>query len=128
MNNGLVTGIGVAATVILMATLLGQTWKQWRERTTKGVARWFFLGQVSASVGFVAYSLLTGSVLFAVTNGLILLSALAGYVVLRINRRRLTCPPRAETHAPVPAARPATRHEKGETLHPPLHGGLHALR
>jgi uncharacterized protein with PQ loop repeat len=85
--------IGVLATAILIATLIGQTVKQWLERTTRGVARWFFLGQVSASVLFVTYSLMMGSVLFAVANGLILLSAVAGYVVLRMNRRRVAAPP-----------------------------------
>jgi hypothetical protein len=40
-------------------------------------------------VCFIIYSVLIGSTLFAVANGLILLSALAGYIVLRINRRRV---------------------------------------
>ncbi len=57
----MVNAIGVAAAAILMGTLIGQTVKQWRERTTRGVARWFFLGQVSASVGFVVYSMLTAA-------------------------------------------------------------------
>ena len=83
------TFFGLLATAILIATLCAQTLKQWREHATRGITRWFFLGQVSASVCFIIYSVLIGSTLFAVTNGLILLSALAGYVVLRINRRRL---------------------------------------
>jgi uncharacterized protein with PQ loop repeat len=82
------TIFGLLATAILVVTLCAQTIKQWRERATRGVARWFFLGQVSASVFFIIYSLLIHSTLFAITNGLILLSALAGYVVLRLNRRR----------------------------------------
>lgn len=80
--------VGLLATAILIATLSAQTIKQWREHTTRGIARWFFLGQVSASVCFIIYSLMIGSVLFAVANTLILLSAFAGYVVLRVNRRR----------------------------------------
>lgn len=80
--------LGLIATAILVATLTGQTVKQWREGATRGIARWFFLGQVSASLCFIAYSLLIHSTLFAVTNTLVLLSALAGYVVLRLNRRR----------------------------------------
>lgn len=79
---------GLLATAILIATLTGQTIKQWREHSTRGIARWFFLGQVSASVCFIIYSLLIHSLLFAVANLLILASALAGYVVLRLNRRR----------------------------------------
>lgn len=83
--------VGLLATAILVATLTGQTLKQWRERSTQGIARWFFLGQVSASVCFVVYSLLIDSLLFAVANFLILASALAGYVVLRRNRARARC-------------------------------------
>ncbi|MET0292675.1 MAG: hypothetical protein ABW136_09960 [Steroidobacteraceae bacterium] len=83
---------GIAATVILVATLISQTVKQWRERVTKGVSRWFFLGQVSASVCFIIYSVLIGSVLFTITNALILASAFAGYVVLQLNRRRARSP------------------------------------
>jgi MtN3 and saliva related transmembrane protein len=94
MTHQLANIIGILATAILVATLVGQTVKQWHERTTRGVARWFFLGQVSASLGFIAYSLMVGSILFAVTNALILLSAVAGYVVLRMNRRRIAGPPR----------------------------------
>lgn len=80
--------LGLLATGILVVTLTAQTVKQWRERSTTGIARWFFLGQVSASLCFVAYSLAIHSRLFAFTNALILLSALAGYIVLRVNRRR----------------------------------------
>ena len=86
--------VGLLATAILITTLTAQTVKQWRERETNGVARWFFLGQVSASVCFVLYSLLVHSVLFAIANALILLSAFAGYVVLRLNRQRAIRPTR----------------------------------
>ncbi len=84
--------LGLIATAILVVTLTAQTLKQWRERSTTGIARWFFLGQVSASVFFILYSLSIGSLLFAVTNLLILLSAFAGYLVLRWNRRRALAP------------------------------------
>jgi uncharacterized protein with PQ loop repeat len=99
---------GLLATGILIATLGAQTVKQWREHTTRGIARWFFLGQVSASVCFIVYSILIGSTLFAVANALILLSALAGYIVLRINRKRLLRAPfdahgRAVVHRPPDA-------------------------
>ena len=86
--------IGVLAMAILVATLVGQNVKHWHERSTRGTARWFLLGQVSASLLFLTYSVMVGSVLFAVTNALILASALAGYVVLRMNRRRIAAPPR----------------------------------
>ena len=95
--------IGLVATAILVATLAGQTMKQWREGATRGIARWFFLGQVSASICFVVYSLLIHSRLFAVANTLVLLSALAGYVVLRLNRRRAL-----RLHPPQPQPQQAT--------------------
>lgn len=83
------TFFGLLATAILLTTLCAQTIKQWREHATRGIARWFFLGQVSASVCFVIYSVLIHSMLFAVANALILASALAGYIVLRVNRSRV---------------------------------------
>ena len=94
------TVFGVLATLILIATLIGQTVKQWRERETKGVSRWFFIGQVSASACFILYSAMIGSVLFTITNALILASALGGYLVLRANRRRVgaTTASRAAQH------------------------------
>jgi uncharacterized protein with PQ loop repeat len=99
--------VGLLATAILLTTLTAQTVKQWREQSTTGIARWFFLGQVSASVCFVAYSLLIGSRLFAIANGLILLSAFAGYVVLRMNRRRALQRTRAEAAGLRDATRPS---------------------
>lgn len=88
MDVGFPHWIGLLATAMLITTLCAQTVKQWRECSTKGVSRWFFLGQVSASAGFITYSWLIGSVLFTVANTLVLASAFAGYVVLRLNRRR----------------------------------------
>src|SRR5438132_11574267 len=81
--------LGVLATAILVATLGAQTIKQWHERATIGIPRWSLLGHICASACFVSYSLLIHSVLFAIANGLILMSAIAGYVVLRLNRRRV---------------------------------------
>ena len=88
MDVGFPHWIGLLATAMLVATLCAQTIKQWRECSVKGVSRWFFLGQVTASVGFITYSWLIGSVLFVIANTLVLASAFAGYVVLRLNRRR----------------------------------------
>jgi len=106
--------VGLLATAILLTTLTAQTVKQWREQSTTGIARWFFLGQVSASVCFVIYSLLIGSRLFAVANSLVLLSALAGYVVLRVNRRRALQRSRREAAGLREATRPASPPAAGE--------------
>ncbi len=100
---------GILATGILMATLGAQTVKLWREHATRGIARWFFIGQVSASACFFIYSVMIGSTVFAVANALMLISAVAGYLVLRANRRRVV-------QQSVPA-RPAREFIRG--AHPP---------
>jgi MtN3 and saliva related transmembrane protein len=42
------------------------------------VSRWLFVGQLATSLGFTIYSALLGNVVFVVTNGLMVLNALAG--------------------------------------------------
>lgn len=79
--------LGWAASAILLATLLRQVFVQWRERSTEGVSSWLFVGQISASVGFVAYSWLVGNRVFVVTNCAILLTAVLGQLIYRRNVR-----------------------------------------
>lgn len=67
--------------MILLATLAGQVWQQWRSDSVRGVSPWLFLGQISASVGFVIYSTLIGNTVFIVTNSLILATALVGQAI-----------------------------------------------
>lgn len=81
--------IGWIASAILIATLARQTWRQWKEPDPRGVSHWLFVGQIAASVGFVAYSWLLHNWVFIVTNTLILLTAIAGQLVyLRAQRKR----------------------------------------
>ena len=79
--------IGWLASAILIATLARQTWRQWREPDPRGVSRWLFLGQIAASVGFVAYSWMLRNWVFIVTNTLILLTAIVGQLALSRARR-----------------------------------------
>lgn len=79
--------LGWAATAVLIATLTRQIYKQHRAGSTDGVSTWLFVGQITASVLFIVYSALVGSVVFVVTNGLILLTAVVGQV-LAVRRRR----------------------------------------
>lgn len=79
--------VGWIASAILLATLARQTWRQWREPDPRGVSRWLFLGQIAASVGFVAYSWMLGNWVFIVTNTLILLTAVVGQLALSRARR-----------------------------------------
>ena len=79
--------VGWIASAILLATLARQTWRQWREPDPRGVSRWLFLGQIAASVGFVAYSWMLRNWVFIVTNTLILLTAIFGQLALSRARR-----------------------------------------
>jgi len=79
--------IGWAAAAILLLTLGRQVYTQWRDRTSKGVSRWLFIGQCAASAGFILYSWLLKNWVFVVTNALILLTAVIGEVIFLRNRR-----------------------------------------
>jgi uncharacterized protein with PQ loop repeat len=80
--------IGWAAVGALFVTMTGQAWKQWRDRVKHGISKFFFLGQVTASVLFLAYSILMGDRIFIVGNALVLAAAIAGGAILAYNRRR----------------------------------------
>lgn len=76
--------IGWAASAVLLATLLRQVYTQWRERSTKGVSRWLFIGQLTASTGFLIYSFLLDNWVFVFTNAALLVTALIGqWIYLR---------------------------------------------
>ena len=79
--------IGWGASAILIATLARQVYTQWRERTTEGVSRWLFIGQLCASIGFTIYSAMVGNGVFVFTNAVLLLTAIVGQLIYRRNRR-----------------------------------------
>ena len=79
--------IGWAASVVLIATLVRQTVTQWRADDPQGVSSWLFAGQITASVLFVAYSVLLKNMVFIVTNSLILATAIVGQCVYLRARR-----------------------------------------
>jgi uncharacterized protein with PQ loop repeat len=81
--------IGWTAAAILLLTLGRQVYTQWRDRTSKGVSRWLFVGQCAASIAFIVYSWLLGSWVFVVTNVLILVTAVVGQIIYMRNRREL---------------------------------------
>ena len=78
--------IGWAAVAALFVTMTGQAWKQWRDRVKHGIGKFFFLGQVTASLLFLAYSALVGDTVFVVGNALVLAAAVAGGAILWWNR------------------------------------------
>jgi uncharacterized protein with PQ loop repeat len=80
--------IGWAAAAILVATIGRQVYTQWRAGTTAGVSKWLFVGQLSASAGFVAYSWLERDWVFVATNAVMLATALLGQCIYQRNRRK----------------------------------------
>lgn len=70
--------IGWASSIILLLTLIKQVYKQWKERTGKGVSKWLFVGQLFASVGFTVYSYLVGNWVFTVTNAILTVNNVIG--------------------------------------------------
>lgn len=84
----MIEAIGWLSSAILVATITTQVHRQWASGTSKGVSSWLFIGQLAASSGFLAYSLLQRDLVFSVTNGLMALAALVGYAIVRIHRRR----------------------------------------
>jgi uncharacterized protein with PQ loop repeat len=79
--------IGWMASAVLIATLLHQVRVQWRERSTEGVSGWLFVGQVTASAGFLTYSWLIDNTVFVLSNAVLIITALIGQWVYRRNRR-----------------------------------------
>lgn len=60
--------LGWASSLILLATLVKQVRKQWIDKTSEGISKWLFVGQLAASIGFTVYSVATESWVFAFTN------------------------------------------------------------
>jgi MtN3 and saliva related transmembrane protein len=82
-----VDAIGWTSSVILVLTIANQIRKQWHAGTSEGVSTWLFIGQLAASTGFTIYSLLLHNWVFAVTNSVMLLGALLGYVITMRQKR-----------------------------------------
>ena len=80
--------VGWAAAAILLATVGRQVYSQWRSKTTKGLSKWLFVGQIAASVGFVVYSWIVANWVFVVTNVFMLLTAVVGQIIFLKNRAR----------------------------------------
>jgi uncharacterized protein with PQ loop repeat len=79
--------IGWASSAILLATLVRQVYSQWRQRSVAGVSSWLFIGQLTASTGFLIYSFLVDNWVFVFTNAALLLTALVGQGIYRRNVR-----------------------------------------
>ena len=80
------TVIGWAASTILVVTIVYQVVRQWRTGVSEGVSRWLFVGEILASLGFVAYSAHVGNLVFVVTNSVLLLANIVGLGIVLYQR------------------------------------------
>jgi uncharacterized protein with PQ loop repeat len=80
--------IGWLAATILLLTIGRQVFTEWRDRSTQGLSKWLFVGQLAASTGFVIYSWLLGNRVFVATNLLMLATAGIGQWIYLRNKRR----------------------------------------
>ena len=56
--------IGWFAAIVLLSTIGRQVYTQWRDGISKGLSRWLFIGQMTASIAFIIYSWLLGNWVF----------------------------------------------------------------
>jgi uncharacterized protein with PQ loop repeat len=80
--------LGWFSSMILLLTIGQQIRKQCLEKTSRGVSKWLFVGQTAASLGFTIYSILLENWVFTVTNSLLLLSAIVGWLITVRQRRQ----------------------------------------
>lgn len=80
--------IGWTSSIILLATLSKQVYKQWKEGTGEGVSKWLFVGQVFSSIGFTVYSYLGGNMVFTVTNAVLLVNNFIGLGITMYYRKK----------------------------------------
>jgi len=88
LNKIWVEAIGWTSTVILLVTLMRQVYTEWKSNSTTGLSRWLFIGQLTASLGFLTYSLLLKNWVFAGSNFCILLVAVLGQTLYSRNKNR----------------------------------------
>ncbi len=79
--------IGWISSFILVLTLGKQVFKQYRDKSSEGVSKWLFIGQIAANTGFLIYSWLVGNWVFVVTNSLMLVNGFVGFFITLHNRR-----------------------------------------
>ena len=83
-----VEAVGWFGAFILLLTIGRQVYTQWREGQTKGLSKWLFVGQITASTAFLVYSWLVENWVFVATNALLLVTAGIGEWIYLRNRRR----------------------------------------
>jgi MtN3 and saliva related transmembrane protein len=82
-----VEAVGWVSSAILVATISRQVYAQWKSKATSGVSKWLFVGQISASAGYITYSVLLHNWVFLASNVAMIVTALLGELVFLVNRR-----------------------------------------
>jgi MtN3 and saliva related transmembrane protein len=79
--------IGWLSSAILVVTISTQLRKQWRSRSSQGVSKWLYIGQIAASTGFIFYSAQSRDWVFVATNTVLGLEAMFGLGLVLAQRR-----------------------------------------
>lgn len=74
----MIEAIGWVSSLILLATLVNQVHKQWKEGSSENISKWLFIGQLVSSVGFTIYSVFSENWVFVFTNGVLTINNIVG--------------------------------------------------
>lgn len=74
--------LGWFSSCVLILTIGKQVYKQWNEGTSEGVSKWLFIGQITASAGFLIYSILIWNPVFIFTNLVLAFNSLVGLALM----------------------------------------------
>ena len=78
--------IGWFATAVLILTIGRQVFTQWRDKTSAGLSKWLFIGQIVASLSFILYSWLLRNWVFTVANTAMLAIGITGQILYLRNK------------------------------------------
>jgi MtN3 and saliva related transmembrane protein len=80
--------IGWTSSAVLLATISRQVYAKWKSKSTAGVSRWLFIGQVTTPMGFTIYSFLLHNWIYLASNIALLITAVVGQVIYKCNERQ----------------------------------------
>lgn len=81
--------LGWIASLVLLSTIARQIWRQAHAPTVEGVSKWLFIGQMTASVLYLVYSVLVKNPVFVASNAALLVAGITGQVIY-LRRRKQT--------------------------------------
>lgn len=80
--------LGWIASLILLSTIGRQIWRQAHAPSVEGVSKWLFIGQMSASLLYLAYSILVKNPVFIASNAALLIAGITGQVIYLRRKKR----------------------------------------